>query len=249
MFCPNCGRLNPDDTESCKFCGFELNNEQAQPGEELLKDPSIEQYSQPVKERKGEYFKYGRLICVAVVLVIAGIIALIAVNVSSPAEKAVKAYAKGYYESSLEQTMEHSALDLQKYYQVSSQSSFENFFGLFSQYSSYEQMLSAYSAEFQSRKESIVSTFGDDYDVDIDIKKTQKLSTEESYQLYQSYLTSSGDVLKDGEKSDIRLIYANVTVESEIKTVTQTYCFAVAEIGGNYCVMTDTSYAPWRIYG
>lgn len=249
MFCPNCGRLNSDDSENCKFCGFQLNNEQAQPGEELLKDPSIEQYSKPVKEKKGEYFKYGWLFCIIAVAVIAGIIALIAVNVSNPAEKAVKAYAEGYYEASLEQTMEYSALDLQKYYQVSSQSSLENFFGLFSQYSSYEQMLAAYSAEFQSRRESIVSTFGNDYDVDIDVTKMQKISSEESYQLYQSYYTSTGDVLKDGEKSDIKLIYANVTVESDIKTVTQTFCFAVAEIDGKSCVLTDTSFAPWRIYG
>ena len=145
--------------------------------------------------------------------------------------------------------MEYSALDLQKYYQVSSQSSLENFFGLFSQYSSYEQMLAAYSADFQSRRESLVSTFGSDYDVDIDVTKTQKISSEESYQLYQSYYTSTGDVLKDGEKSDIKLIYANVTVESDIKTVTQTFCFAVAEIDGKSCVLTDTSFAPWRIYG
>ena len=249
MFCPNCGRLNPDETENCRFCGFEMNNEQAQPGEELLKDPIIEKYSHPVKEKKGEYFKYGWLLGVIAVLVVAGVIALIAVNVSSPAEKAVKAYIEGYYEASLDRTMEYSALDLQKHYQASSQSSLGNFFGLFSQYSSYEQMLAAYSAEFQSRRESLVSSFGDDYDVDVDITKKQKLSTEESNQLYQSYYTSAGDVLKDGEKSDIQLIYANVTVESDIKTVTQTYCFAVAEIGGSYCVMTDTSYAPWRIYG
>ena len=249
MFCPNCGRLNSDDSENCKFCGFQLNDEQAQPGEEILKDSSIEQYSKPVKEKKGEYFKFGILLCVIAVALVAGVIALIAVNASSPAEKAVKAYTEGYYEASLEQTMEYSALDLQKYYQVSSQSSLENFFGLFSQYSSYEQMLSAYSTEFQSRRESLVSTFGSDYDVDIDVTKTQKISSEESYQLYQSYYTSTGDVLKDGEKSDIKLIYANVTVESDIKTVTQTFCFAVAEIDGKSCVLTDTSFAPWRIYG
>lgn len=249
MFCPNCGRLNSDGSENCKFCGFQLNDEQAQPGEELLKDSSIEQYSKPVKEKKGEYFKYGRLLCVIAVALVAGIIALIAVNVLSPAEKAVKAYTEGYYKASLQETMEYSALDLQKYYQASSQSSLENFFGLFSRYSSYEQMLAAYSADFQSRRESLVSTFGNDYDVDIDVTKTQKLSSEESYQLYQSYLTSTGDVLKDGEKSDIKLIYVNVTVESDVKTVTQTFCFAVAEIDGKSCVLTDTSFAPWRIYG
>lgn len=240
MICPKCGRLNPDGSASCPYCSEILNREKY---EENLSNSATNLTvktldAEPAKQESPKYFKTGWLFAAAFLVIITAAIVIIC-NLTSPVRSIVSDYAQSFYYGDFQKTAMSSAVNLEKCYNVQSQSSFENFFGLFSAYSGYEDMLNAYSNAFTENKAKIASVYGDDYKVDVDIEKTVKVNEAVLYSCLEEYSTTYGDVLRSGEITEMRYVYATITVKGSLSQVSEITQYIVLEIAGEWYVLTN----------
>ncbi len=240
MLCPKCYRLNPDDKVICPFCSEILNQEEY---ERLRANGEVDFLSKSSQESQlnsngPKYFKMGWLVIGAFFACVIALIILI-VNVSSPSKNAVEDYAQAFYSADFQSTVEESAVNLEKCYAVSSQSSLNNFFGLFNPYSSYEGMLSTYSSAFAQNRDKILSVYGPDFKVKVDIKNEVKLNDTVMYSFLTQYSKSYGDILRNGEISEMRYVYAEVSLKSSVLENSDIFQFVVLKIDSEWYVLTD----------
>ncbi len=240
MICPNCNRLNDNSKIVCRFCGEVLKTEEyesltLEQRQELAPKPEIKPEVAPVPK----YRKTGWLFLLAVEAVAVVLIVLLC-NAFSPSKNAVKDYAQAYYSADFELTAQESAVNLRKYYNANySQNSIFDFFGYFNRYSSYEDMISQYSSAFNSKRQQVESICGSDYKVKVKIIREVKLHDAMMMRILSQYKNAYGDILRDGEIQEVRLVYAEISIIGEFDKTPQTVSFNVVKIDGKWCVLTD----------
>ena len=238
MVCPECKRLNPDQSVYCPYCSNVFNQEEYDKAIEIgeVFSESTPQNNEQVSAPK--YLRTGWiLLCGAVVCFFALIVLIF--NVSDPAEKIVKNYAEAFYSADFYETVEASAVNLEKCYSATTQNNFGNFFGLFNPYSSYEDMLNSYMTSFNTNKNKIISIYGADFKVKIKIKNHVKLHEKVMMSFLTEYNNLYGDILRNGEIQEMRYIYADVSLEGSGGNNNQIMQFIILKIDKKWYVVTD----------
>lgn len=240
MICPKCNRLNQDSNAFCPFCGEVLNQEEYEKlAAEQVIDLSVKTFDEVDSAPKGpKYIKTGWMIIVAVSALLIAAVVLIC-DAFSPTKSAVVDYAEAFYSADFQSTVEESAVNLQKCYDVSNQSSLYNFFGLFKTYESYEDMLNTYSSAFEENKNKIISSYGETFDVDVKIKNEVKLHEAVMISFLTEYSNSYGDIIRDGQIEEMRYVYADIAIKGNIAENSELMQFIVLKIDGEWYVLTD----------
>lgn len=240
MICPRCGRLNEDRSENCRFCSYDLTQDSSN---QSLVPPEGDPYAcdkKPVQGRK--YKKYGiAILCFAFAAVIAIAAACIAV-IPNGAEKASKEYINAYLSADFQTLTDVSAVDMQKYYQTVSQKNLGNLWGMFSPYSSYEQMLQETASSYAGVKSDLEMQYGKNFKISVSDIKSKKMSDAELDNFLNLYYESFGDILKNGEKKELIQVSFLLSLGRENDSFVNFY---VIKIDSKWYVVTNGSLAAY----
>lgn len=256
MQCPQCGRLSPEELNTCRFCGAVF--DETKPADDIVPNHHIvyEIDGDTAPKRRNPY-KAGILFIVCALAVIAALIFIFANGGGSAYKSAVKGYASGYFNGDFYSSSNNSAIDLRKVYEAQAQSSasdpfsafgdvFGGMFGMQSGYSSYEEMIAAYMQRSNEIKMQFAAEYGSDYKLNVSIQKAKKLTGANADTVRTKFFSSYDSVIRDGNVGDIWAVNTVIKLKGR-PNVRSNYIFYVLKIDGKAYVMTTDSLDPYTI--
>lgn len=243
MICPKCNRLCPDTSVICPHCSEVFDADRyVESLQESEPDVSVRASVLTENDQQSnKYFKWGWTLIVGFIALIVGCV-LLFLNVTDPAKAVADEYAEAFYNGNFQGTAMSSAVNLEKCYNAQAKNNQFDFFGFFSSgYSSYEEMMSAYADAFTKNKEKISSIYGNDYDVKFHFEKQVKLNEATMFNIIKEYTSAYGDILRDGEITGMRYVYATVGIEGSDSAISEIIQYIVVEIDSQWYVLTDDS--------
>lgn len=246
MICPRCGRLNEDGSNFCRFCSYDFSSDSS---EQSLVPPEGNPYTAEKPSVDGpKYKKFGVAVLFSAVAAAVAVVILIVTLLPNGAEKAAKTYANAYMNGDFAKLTAVSAADTQKYYQSVTQSGIGNLWGIFAPYSSYGEMMGEYAQAYAKVHSELEASYGQNFKTSLSNIKSQKLSDAELYNLLNLYNQTYGDILKDGEKTEVKLVSMTVTVDGTGSQNNVSYVnFYVIKIDSSWYVVTDGSLASYSL--
>ncbi len=243
MICHKCNRLCPDESSVCPHCSEVFDAEkyveelqQSEPDLSVKVNTASASVSADTK-----YFKWGWVVVASLLSVFVGFIILL-FNIFSPIKAVVEDYTDSFYNGNFQGTVMASSVNMEKCFEAQKSNNQFDFFGFFSSgYSSYDEMMSAYADAFTQNKEKISSIYGNDYKISLDIEKQVKVNETVLFNILNNYNSKYGDILRDGDITGIRYIYATVSISGSLSSISEIVQYIVIEIDGDWYVLTDDS--------
>lgn len=236
MFCPSCGRANPDEAKFCEGCGAALAAPVAQQVEEYAAEPEYTyspEYETPAPSNNNP-LKLILAIAIPVVAIALVVGILFGLDVfTHKSEKAVKkamlATLKGDGEALYEVTVDPHMLEEM----------------LDSEYSDYDDEADVID-EFKDRAEDIRDNLEDEYGDNLKlkefkVKKVTKYKKDEIKELAE-YLEEEYDY-DDGALQDVRVLKVKTTIKGSDDDESNTDEIVVTKIKGKWYVNNTALYS------